>query len=242
MILENKHNIFPVSVETSIACSGVQPGKVTPELLRKGVCRGRSVNARWSSDKKHSISCSCVVLIQELDANGDREGQELPRSIHWDRGSARTFPWKSNDIGVNCMDWITCASLEAEFIKHGSIFQADFLNLQCLALTPLLTILNIIFYTCGLALLHFHFLSVKVLRIESWILDSFHQQTSDGQLGSPWSIHALKDAQYLPLQNTKLCRPSFTLCFGEVLLLICLISCKTPLKIITEVNEIEQSK
>lgn len=159
--------------------------------------------------KKCRISCSHVFLIpnQKLNANEDRERYELPRSIHWHRGSARNFPGNRRDVGMNCINWITCPSLEIEFIKHLSIFESHFPNLQFSPLTPVLRILNIIFYTCGLALLHFYVW--KVQQIESCILDFFHHQTSNlVLLALP---HPLKDAQYLPLQNTKSRRPSFTL-------------------------------
>lgn len=80
----------------------------------------------------HSIF---LIPNQELDENEDREGYELPASIHWHRGSARTSLWQSRDVSVTSTDWINRALLEAEFIKYRIILESEFLSLQCSTLT-----------------------------------------------------------------------------------------------------------
>lgn len=88
----------------------------------RGTHRVRSVNAKRFSEKRCTVSCSPVVLIlnQELDANEDREGYELPRSTHWHR-DPRIFLWKGRDSGVNDTGWTACACPEAELIIEVSL-------------------------------------------------------------------------------------------------------------------------
>lgn len=122
--------------------------------MQREECKCKAV--QWQT--VHSVF---LILNQELDANEDRGGYELPRSIHWQRGSARTSMWQSRDVSVTCTDWINCASLEAKFIKHEIIFESesDFLSLQCYTLTrgAFQGLEYSFLCTCGLVLQHFYF-------------------------------------------------------------------------------------
>lgn len=165
-----------------------------------------------------------LILNQELDANEDREGYELPRTIHWHRSSARTSLWQSKDVSVTCTGWINCASLEAEFIKYGIILESesDFLSLQCSTVTPG-TLEGL---ECYFLYLWFSFAAFLFLFFYIW-------KTTVSLLFLAPS-HTLKDAQYLPLQNPKSCKPLYdtSVWRGAAFGLSFLFQCKTPLKLI----------
>lgn len=154
-----------------------------------------------------------LILNRELDANEDREGDELPRSIHWHWGSSRTSLWQSRDVSVTSTGWINCAFLEAEFIKYGIILESesDFLSLQCSALTPgPFEGLECYFLHLWFVLLHFYFLFFfKCGKQQSTCFSLFHPTHS----GMPNTFHC-------KIPNHA--EHSMTLWFGEVLLLVCL--------------------
>lgn len=195
--------------------------------MQREKCKCKAI--QWQ--QVHSVF---LILNQEPDAHEDREGYELPRSIHWHRSSARTSLWQSRGVSVTLTGWINCASKEAEFITHGIILESesDLLSLQCSTVTP-----------GSFEGLEYCFLYLRFSFAAFWF-PFFCVWKATVSLLFLAPSHTLKDAQYLPLQNPKLCRPlrdtlawratGFGLSF--------LFHCKTPLKLITEINEMPQSK